>query len=184
MNKLSVVLALTLTLACGDQVMAATTSGMPVISDVNGHIHFPAAYRKTFEYLGSWSIALDQGQGAKQMHSVYASPGAVAAYRKDGHFPDGTVLIKEVFETSTGSMTTGTVSHAETLKGWFVMVKDSRNSHPGSTLWGDGWGWSWFAAGDTTSSPTKDYKAECLACHQPAKSTDWIYVQGYPELKK
>ena len=35
-------------------------------------------------------------------------------------------------------MTTGTVSHARTLKGWFVMVKDSKNSHPGNVLWG-GW---------------------------------------------
>ena len=184
MNKLSTVLALALTLAFDHQAMAAATSGMPAASDAKGNIHFPTTYRTTFQYLGSWSIAQDKGQGAKQMHMVYASPGAVEAFKKDGHFPDGTVLVKEVFEPATASMTTGTVSHAETLKGWFVMVKDSKNSHPDSKLWGDGWGWSWFDAGNTTSSPTKDYKAECLACHQPASSTDWVYVQGYPVLKK
>jgi hypothetical protein len=32
--------------------------------------------------------------------------------------------VKEVFATATGPMTTGTVSHVETLEGWFVMVKD------------------------------------------------------------
>ena len=39
---------------------------------------------------------------------------------------------------ATEPMTTGTVSHAQTLKGWFVMVRDSKNIHPGNKLWGDG----------------------------------------------
>ena len=58
------------------------------------------------------------------MHAVYASPGAIDAYRKTGHFPDSAVLVKEVFATSTNEMTTGTVSHADKLKGWFVIVRD------------------------------------------------------------
>lgn len=41
--------------------------------------------------LGSWAVAKDDGPGSKEMHMVYASPGTIAAYRKDGHFPDGTV---------------------------------------------------------------------------------------------
>src|SRR5262249_12906840 len=67
------------------------------------------------ELLGSWAVAADQGQGSKQLHVVYASPGTIAAYRTDGRFPDGAVLVKEVFKAATGQMTTGTVSHAETL---------------------------------------------------------------------
>jgi hypothetical protein len=47
--------------------------------------------------------------------------------------------VKEVFEAATGQMTTGMVGHAETLKGWFVMVKDSKGRYPGNALWGDGW---------------------------------------------
>ena len=42
-------------------------------------------------------------------------------------------------------MTTGTVSHAETLKGWFVMMKDSKGRHAGNKLWGDGWDLVWIA---------------------------------------
>jgi hypothetical protein len=60
-------------------------------------------------------------------------------------FPDGSVLVKEVFQAATGPMTTGTVSHAET---WFVMTKDVNGRHPDNALWGDGWGWSWFDAAD------------------------------------
>jgi hypothetical protein len=72
------------------------------------------------------------------MYIVYASPGTIAAYRKDGRFRDGAVLVKEVFEATTGAMMTGTVSRVQTLKGWLVMVRDSKISHPCNKLWGDG----------------------------------------------
>jgi hypothetical protein len=49
------------------------------------------------------------------MHVVYVSPGTIASYRKDGRFPEGVMLVKEVFETATRAITTGTVSHAQTL---------------------------------------------------------------------
>jgi hypothetical protein len=90
--------------------------------DASGNIRVPANYRTTYEFLGSWSVAADQGAGAKQQHIVYALPGAAAAYRKSGHFSDGTVLVKEVYATSTGSMTTGTVSHEQALQ----VVRDGR----------------------------------------------------------
>src|SRR6516164_8537026 len=70
-------------------------------------------------------------------------------------------------------MTTGTVSHAQTLKGWFVLMKDSKNSHPGNKLWGNGWGWSWFDAGNPSKTTSTDYKQDCLPCHEPARATDW-----------
>src|SRR6516164_8729835 len=105
------------------------------------------------------------------------------AYRKDGRFPDGTVLVKEVFQTATGDMTTGTVSHAETLKGWFVMMKDSKGRHAGNKLWGDGWGWSWFDADSPSKTTSTDYKTDCQSCHVPARASDWIYVSGYPPLR-
>ena len=111
------------------------------------------------------------------------NPGAIDAYRKTGHFPDGAVLVKEVFATSTNEMTTGTVSHADKLKGWFVMVRDSKGTHPGNPLWGDGWGWSWFDADKPLRTPSTDYHSDCKGCHVPAKATDWIYVNGYPVLR-
>ena len=64
------------------------------------------------------------------------------------------------------------------------MVKDSENSHPGNKLWGDGWGWSWFDAADSSRTTSTNYKLDCQGCHVPAKASDWIYVQGYPALKQ
>lgn len=168
----------------GSALAASGKTQTESVADAHGNLHVPSNYRKSYDYLGTWAIAADKGAGSKQLHEVYASPGAVDGYKKNGQFPDGTVLVKEVYETSTAPMTTGTVSRVETLKGWFIMVKAAKNPYPDSKLWGDGWGWSWIDAGQTSVSPTKDYKSECLGCHVPAKDTDWIYVQGYPVLKK
>ncbi|MPW23358.1 cytochrome C [Paraburkholderia sp. CNPSo 3157] len=154
------------------------------VVDGKGNMHVPADYRTTYQMLGSWAIAADNGPGSKQLHVVYASPGTIAAYRKDGHFPDGTVLVKEVYKTNTKPMTTGTVSSAGTLSGWFVMVKDDVGRFPENKLWGDGWGWSWFDATDPKKTTSTDYKKDCQSCHIPAQASDWIYTTGYPPLSR
>ena len=66
--------------------------------DANGNLRVPADYRTTYQFLGSWAVADGEGQDPNQIHVVYASPGTIAAYRKDGRFPDGAVLVKEVFK--------------------------------------------------------------------------------------
>ena len=169
--------------AYGHADLSASAKATASVVDSKGNLSVPHDYRATYQYLGSWAVAADQGPGAKELHLVYASPGAVDAYRSHGNFPDGTVLVKEVYAATTGSMTTGTVSHADTLKGWFVMLKDSRGRHPENKLWGDGWGWSWFDAANSSKTTSTDFKTDCLACHVPAQATDWIYIRGYPLLK-
>src|SRR6201984_281886 len=165
-------------------ISISSASQTQAAAAAEGTLRVPPDYRTTYEALGSWAIAADQGRGSKELHFVLASPGSIEAYRKDGRFPDGTVLVKEVFETATKDMTTGTVSHAEKLKGWFVMVKDSASRYPGNALWGDGWGWSWFDAAAPTKPTSTELRLNCKSCHGPARATDWIYVDGYPALKR
>jgi hypothetical protein len=176
-----------LAVAAVGQIRSTTPSGDPKVEavvDATGNLHVPDDYRTTYQFLGSWAVASDQGRGSKDLHVVYASPGAIAAYRRSGRFPDGTTLVKEVFQTATAEMTTGTVSRAGSLQGWFVMVKDGVGRHAGNKLWGDGWGWSWFDAANPSKTTSTDYKANCLACHVPAQASDWVYVDGYPPLKR
>ena len=184
---ISVVVAATIAVVGYGQIKAialANPSYAASVVDANGNLRVPDDYRTTYELLGSWAIATDEGRGSKELHVVLASPGSIGAYRKDGHFPDGTVLVKEVFKTATKEMTTGTVSRADKLSGWFVMVKDGtgrRSSHP---LWGDGWGWAWFDAAEPSRTTSTDYKINCRSCHVPAQASDWVYVDGYPALKR
>jgi len=57
--------------------------------DDKGNLHVPSDYRTAYQVLGTWAAAKDDGPGSKQLHVVYASPGTIDAYRKDGRFPDG-----------------------------------------------------------------------------------------------
>jgi hypothetical protein len=119
--------------------------------------------------------------GSEEFHVVYASLGTTEAYRKDAHFPDGTVLVKEVYRAATAPMTTGTIGHAVNLRGWFVTLRDRKGRHAESDVWGDGWGSSRFeATAPSTPSralPTKDevpmrtfnHRENCLACHSPER---------------
>jgi hypothetical protein len=152
--------------------------------DPDGTLSLPADFR-SWTYLGSWIVDSDEEDGgADGIHNVYTQPSTVEAYRKTGQFPDGAVLVKELLATETGDMTTGRVSHATATEGWFVMIKDTQGRFKGNGLWGDGWGWALFNSDDPATTVTEDYKAECLPCHVPAEKDDWIYVRGYPELKK
>jgi hypothetical protein len=173
-------------IAAHAQMTTTASSNAPAagaVVDAAGNLRVPDGYRTAYQSLGSWAVAAEQGAGAKELHVVYASPGAIAAYRKDGHFPDGAVLVKEVFQAATGKMTTGTVSRADSLKGWFVMFRDESGRHVGHPLWGDGWGWSWFDADNPTRTTSVNYRTNCLGCHVPARASEWVYVDGYPPLK-
>jgi hypothetical protein len=79
-------------------VTATTDPKTERVVDASGNLRVPGDYRTAYQSLGSWAVATDQGQGSKEIHVVYASPGTITAYRKNGHFADGSVLVKEVFE--------------------------------------------------------------------------------------
>jgi hypothetical protein len=47
------------------------------VADAKGNLHVPEDYRAKYRFMGSWAVAADSGSGSKEMHTVYASPGAV-----------------------------------------------------------------------------------------------------------
>jgi Cytochrome P460 len=109
------------TVAAASQGWADTAAGQDAMHFAEvvhspGNMRVPANYRETYQFM-DWVVAADGGQGSKELHVVYAPPGNAETYRKSGHFADGAALVKEVFKASTKDMTTGTVSHADTLKG-------------------------------------------------------------------
>ncbi|GJL66142.1 MAG: hypothetical protein NPIRA05_11130 [Nitrospirales bacterium] len=176
---------------------AMTGTEKPFVSNIDsktGAIHVPEDY--TFwPVLGTWSHAKTEGDsGIQEHHVVYTQPETIQHYQKTGEFPDGAVLVKELLNTKTMSMTTGpAVGHATTIKGWFVLIRDTKGRYASSSVWGDGWGWSFFNAENSKKTESKDYKTDCIPCHTPArklaskKTVDadkWIYAFGYPVLRK
>lgn len=148
--------------------------------DKQGNIRKPADYRDLYELLGTYTVLDPKGD---QIHVTYASPGTATYYRKTGKFPDGAVLVKEVFGTDHARLTTGDAYWAKGIKVWFVQIKDTQHRFSNNKLWGDGWGWALFKSDAPDKQVATDYKKDCLGCHVPARSTDWTYIQGYPVLE-
>jgi Cytochrome P460 len=140
----------------------------------------PADYRDLYQLLGTFTVLDPKGN---QMHVTYASPGTAEYYRKTGKFPDGAVLVKEIFGTDHAQLTTGDAHWASGTKVWFIKIKDEKHRFPQNALWGDGWGWFLYKSDAPDKQVATDYKKDCLSCHVPAQSTDWTYVQGFPVLK-
>ena len=162
---------------------SAASDFSPYVSK-DGGISLPAHYREKFLHLGTWAVAKKPDTPVHELHNVYTRPEDIQAYRKDGKFPDGAVLMKDVTSVASEKLTTGQATWAKDIKIWFVMVKDAKGRFPKNDLWGDGWGWALFEAKDPKRNVATDYKTDCLTCHVPAKKDDWLYVRGYPVLKK
>ncbi len=151
--------------------------------DEQGNISFPDEFRTSMVHLGSWFVP--EG-GASGFHDVYTEKKSVEEYRKTGKFPDGATIVKELRASDAGTYTTGAnVSYAtDGLKQWFVMIKDEKSRFEDNPIWGDGWGWALYKPEDKMTNLASDYKNDCLGCHVPAKSNDWVYTEAYPTLRK
>jgi len=180
-GRISIVIIALIVLASYHSVNSQKTdtfNGFELV-DKAGNIRKPADFRDRYPTLGTYFVLDPKGN---QMHATHASPGAAEYYRKNGKFADGTVLVKEIFGTNHAQMTTGDAHWATATQVWFILVKDEKGRYPGNPLWGDGWGWALYKSDAPDKQVATDYKKDCLGCHVPAKSTDWIYVQGYPVL--
>lgn len=182
MKFVSSVVLLTLIILAGHEQLKSQANnnhnGFDLVDEA-GNIRKPADYRDTYQALGTYAVLDPKGD---QMHFTYAFPGTAEYYRKTGKFADGTVLVKEVFGTEHAQMTTGDAHFAARTKVWFVMIKDEKGRFPNNPLWGNGWGWALFKADAPDKQVATDFRKDCLGCHIPASSTDWVYIQGYPVL--
>jgi hypothetical protein len=102
--------------------------------DGKGNISLPADYETRFVHLGTFSVKTKAVGPKDELHGVYAQPEDVAAFKRDGRFPDGAVFVKPVYESKTEALTTGDASWATNVKVWFVMIEDSQGRFKGNNL--------------------------------------------------
>src|SRR5262245_2301831 len=89
-----------------DDSSATKASGFSPYVTKDGAISRPTDYRDTFEYLGSYAVATKPDKPLDEMHIVYARPEDVRTYRRDGKFPDGATLVKEVTRVGSDKLPT------------------------------------------------------------------------------
>jgi hypothetical protein len=112
-------------------------------------------------------------------HNVYLDPKAYGVYVRTGEFPDGTMLVMDVYKAEqrepqnvvTGGLFPGEQKEIE------VAVKNSKRP--------DGWKTDWayyaFPKGQASAKPFPD--AACYQCHLKHASDDNVWVQFYPTLR-
>ena len=178
------ILAATVALASGAGQFSRNVDG-------NGDIHLPADLRTTWVHLGTWIVPAPPAFGANigktgpgtGIHEVYAQQSSLNSFKKTGKWPDGSTLVMEVREITWDEQPTGHVMvEGEPVK-WLVMVKDSKKRFPGNPNWGDGWGWALFTPAEMKKNASTNYKEDCLSCHELAKDSDLVFIQGYPALR-
>ena len=162
---------------------ASTADEFSSFVDAEGRIRLPDDFRKNMVHLGSWFVPEGDASG---FHDVYTELSTVEAYRRTGEFPDGATLVKELRASTAGNYTTGAnVSYAnDSIKHWFVMIKDRKSRFPENPVWVEGWGWALIKPDDPSRSVAMSFQLSCLGCHLPAKPNDWVYVEAYPTLRK
>jgi hypothetical protein len=181
------VLALAAVTASGAHAGDAANATNAITVEAEPVLQVPSAdYRTTWVQLGTYALLADApADGAKKLQYVYTERKNLEAYLKSGSFPDGTVLVKEVYAGKTETLSCGTVSYAGDLVGRFILVRDSTNAKADSSpRFGDGWGWAFYPGSETKMTTTTNYKTDCLGCHEPARATDLVFIQGYPLLRK
>lgn len=158
----------------------------PYVDD-KGNISRPTGFRENWVHLGTWVVKEDDMASGAGVHDVYATPESVKAFKENGEWPDGAVLVKTVSEIVNKQLTTGNAQWAGAIKVWFVMIRDHKNRFPENKAWGEGWGWALFVAEDPQKNITTNWKGtgfnNCFGCHAPASNTDWVYIDGYPTVR-
>ena len=105
------------------------------------------------------------------MHNVYINSAGEAALKKGGPYPDKTMFLTDLHETtvSDGSYVEGP------RKALAIMVKDKKKY--AST---GGWAFQAWAGGDPTKPLVTDPAKQCFECHQPKKDQDYVYSTYIP----
>lgn len=170
-------------LTLASQPSFAQSKGFSQYVDKQGNISLPKDFRTNWSFLGAWFVPDPDAKGPG-LHDVFTQKKSVAGYLRTGKFPDGTVLVKEIRKLESKKLTTGEASWGAEIDHWFVMVKDSKNRFPKNKNWAQGWGWALFYPKDPSVNASKGFRASCWTCHVPAQNTDWVFVEGYPTLRK
>jgi len=98
------------------------------------------------------------------LHNVYVNDVGWPALAKSKLFPDGSMLVLELFDT-TNAM--GAIEARPSHKGVYVMKKNAK-------LYADtgGWGFEVFPGSD--EKPSLKAMTDCWNCHREGKSKDYV----------
>jgi hypothetical protein len=133
-------------------------------------VKFPTGYRE-WVHVESMVIFSDKSPlfgPFAGIHHVYVNKIGLAAAKKHGAYPDGSVLVFELLQAkeADGAYTEGP------RKLVAVMQKDAKRF--AST---GGWGFEGFKDGNPAQRLVTDPVSQCFHCHQTEQAHDYVFSQ-------
>jgi Cytochrome P460 len=151
--------------------------------DGNGNLLQPKGYRE-WVFVGAPVTPNDMNNGKAafpEFHAVYIDPVSYKKWKRDGSFPDGTILVKELISVGTKKAPSGNGYFMGDYIGLEATIKDTRRfkNEPGN--------WAYFSFTRKGQDPKMKTKAfatsKCNSCHQAFAKDDWVFTQYYPVLR-
>lgn len=176
--------------------------------DTDGNLLRPPGF-ETWVFVGS-NLGLGYADWARSMttaearrveqqnyHNVYIDPASYAAYVASSIFPEGTMLVMDVYEAANKELRVPdgkqSILNAGTFNGrrkrFEVAVKDSRRPNrrdvDGQDRSVGEWAYYSFAPiGPMSMKARAHADGECYDCHRDHAGDDKVWVQFYPVLRR
>jgi Cytochrome P460 len=161
-------------LRTGESPAASSRSDVPQYT-AEGRLVLPRGYRDWI-YLSS-GLGMEysaEGKPGSEFTNVFVKPSAYRSFLSSGRWPDRTVFVLEVRNSTTrGSINRG--GHYQSgLRSLAASVKDV-NRFPKK--------WAYFSFGKDVQPAGANPPAHCYQCHNTHGAVDNTFVQFYPTLK-
>jgi hypothetical protein len=144
----------------------------------DNHLVIPADYRQWIFLTSSLDLNYDQpvpgaSHAPSLLDNVFVNPSAYAAFVKTGHWPDGTVLVKENRLTASAGTISKSGKYQTTVVSMELHVKDKRR-FAGQ--------WAFFVSDGMRPGQYVPTSEDCYSCHSEHGAVDTTFVQFYPTL--
>ena len=165
-----------------EQDTRKTTSAKPTAEyNEKGELLLPPNHRE-WVFIGAPVTPNDMNDGKAafpEFHNVYIDPASYAAYKTNGKFQDGTVILKELVSVGSKQMDSGNGYFQGDFISLEAMVKDQTRfkDEPG--------GWAFFRFGEApnyNASGKRMKTMDCNQCHAGADE-DYVFTKTYPVLR-
>lgn len=143
----------------------------------DGRLALPAHYREWVYLSSGFDMSYRPGAGMDDHHmfdNVFVEPHAYAAFRRTGHWPDGTMLVLEGRAAQQHGSINKTGHFQTDVMGIEVHVLDRARFNGG---------WAFFTFDPAALAGSfLPHAAACYACHSAHGAVDTTFVQFYPTL--
>jgi hypothetical protein len=144
----------------------------------DGKLVRPEGYRKWVYVSSGYGMSYSQSPDGMQMFTnVFVTPAAYDYFAANGKWPDKTMFVLELYESTSRGSINKHGSYQTQFSGLDVEVKDEARFADK---------WAYFNFGGATKSAGADTpsKNDCWKCHEQNAAVEHSFVQFYPELLK